>query len=67
MIDTNCKGLVYMTRAILPDFIRRNSGHIINIGSVAGTYPYSGGNVYGGTKAFVKHFSLGFKSDLLGT
>ena len=67
MIDTNCKGLVYMTRAILPDFIRRNSGHIINIGSVAGTYPYSGGNVYGGTKAFVKQFSLGLKSDLLGT
>ena len=67
MIDTNCKGLVYMTKAILPGFIKRNKGHIINIGSVAGTYPYVGGNVYGGTKAFVKQFSLGLKSDLLGT
>tara|TARA_Y100000590_G_scaffold89337_1_gene100489 strand:- start:261 stop:1019 length:759 start_codon:yes stop_codon:yes gene_type:complete len=67
MIDTNCKGLVYMTKAILPGFIKRNKGHIINIGSVAGTYPYGGGNVYGGTKAFVKQFSLGLKSDLLGT
>ena len=67
MIDTNCKGLVYMTRAVLPGLIKRNKGHIINIGSVAGSYPYEGGNVYGGTKAFVKQFSLGLKSDLLGT
>ena len=67
MIDTNCKGLVYMTRAVLPGFIKRNKGHIVNIGSVAGNYPYGGGNVYGGTKAFVKQFSLGLKSDLLGT
>ena len=67
MIDTNCKGLVYMTRAILPGLIKRNKGHIVNIGSVAGSYPYGGGNVYGGTKAFVKQFSLGLKSDLLGT
>ena len=67
MIDTNCKGLVYMTRAVLPGLIKRNKGHIINIGSVAGNYPYGGGNVYGGTKAFVKQFSLGLKSDLLGT
>ena len=67
MIDTNCKGLIYMTKAVLPDLIKRNNGHIINIGSVAGTYPYSGGNVYGGTKSFVKQFSLGLKSDLLGT
>ena len=57
MIDTNCKGLVYMTRAILPGLIKRNKGHIVNIGSVAGNYPYAGGNVYGGTKAFVKQFS----------
>ena len=56
-----------MTKAVLPDLIKRNNGHIINIGSVAGTYPYSGGNVYGGTKSFVKQFSLGLKSDLLGT
>ena len=67
MIDTNCKGLVYMTKAILPGLIKRNKGHIVNIGSVAGNYPYGGGNVYGGTKAFVKQFSLGLKSDLLGT
>ena len=67
MIDTNCKGLVYMTWAILPGLIKRNKGHIVNIGSVAGSYPYEGGNVYGGTKAFVKQFSLGLKSDLLGT
>ena len=67
MIDTNCKGLIYMTKAVLPDLIKRNNAHIINIGSVAGTYPYSGGNVYGGTKSFVKQFSLGLKSDLLGT
>ena len=67
MIDTNCKGLVYMTKAVLPGLIKRNKGHIVNIGSVAGSYPYGGGNVYGGTKAFVKQFSLGLKSDLLGT
>jgi len=67
MIDTNCKGLVCMTRAVLPGLIKRNKGHIVNIGSVAGNYPYGGGNVYGGTKAFVKQFSLGLKSDLLGT
>ena len=67
MIDTNCKGLVYITRAVLPGLIKRNKGHIVNIGSVAGSYPYEGGNVYGGTKAFVKQFSLGLKSDLLGT
>ena len=58
MIDTNCKGLVYMTRAVLTGLIKRNKGHIVNIGSVAGNYPYGGGNVYGGTKAFVKQFSL---------
>ena len=67
MIDTNCKGLVYMTRAVLPGLIKRNKGHIVNMGSVAGSYPYEGGNVYGATKAFVKQFSLGLKSDLLGT
>ena len=53
--------------AVLPGLIKRNKGHIVNIGSVAGNYPYRGGNVYGGTKAFVKQFSLGLKSDLLGT
>ena len=47
--------------------VKNNKGHIINIGSVAGSYPYAGGNVYGATKSFVKQFSLGLKSDLLGT
>ena len=67
MIDTNCKGLVYCTRAILPGMVARGSGHVINLGSVAGTYPYPGGNVYGGTKAFVHQFSLDLRSDLHGT
>jgi 3-hydroxy acid dehydrogenase/malonic semialdehyde reductase len=67
MIDTNCKGLVYCTRAILPGMVARRHGHVINLGSVAGTYPYPGGNVYGGTKAFVHEFSLNLRSDLHGT
>src|SRR5215471_10471617 len=67
MIDTNCKGLVYCTRAILPGMVARRRGHVINMGSVAGNYPYTGGNVYGGTKAFVRQFSLGLRSDLHGT
>jgi 3-hydroxy acid dehydrogenase/malonic semialdehyde reductase len=67
MIDTNCKGLVYCTREILPGMVARRSGHVINLGSVAGTYPYPGGNVYGGTKAFVHQFSLNLRSDLHGT
>jgi len=67
MIDTNCKGLVYTTRAILPGMVARGRGHVINLGSVAGSYPYPGGNVYGGTKAFVHQFSLNLRSDLHGT
>ena len=67
MIDTNCKGLVYCTRAILPGMVARRRGHVINLGSVAGNYPYPGGNVYGGTKAFVRQFSLNLRSDLHGT
>ena len=67
MIDTNCKGLVYCTRAILPGMVSRGRGHVINLGSVAGTYPYPGGNAYGGTKAFVHEFSLNLRSDLHGT
>ena len=67
MIDTNCKGLVYCTRAILPGMVARRRGHVISLGSVAGTYPYPGGNVYGGTKAFVHQFSLDLRSDLHGT
>lgn len=67
MIDTNIKGLCYLTRAILPGMVARKAGHIINIGSVAGNWPYPGGNTYGGTKAFVKQFSNNLRADLLGT
>jgi 3-hydroxy acid dehydrogenase/malonic semialdehyde reductase len=67
MIDTNCKGLVYATRAVLPGMVARSRGHVINIGSVAGSYPYPGGNVYGASKAFVHQFSLNLRSDLHGT
>jgi 3-hydroxy acid dehydrogenase / malonic semialdehyde reductase len=67
MIDTNCKGLAYCTRAVLPGMVARRRGHVINLGSVAGTYPYPGGNAYGGTKAFVHQFSLNLRSDLHGT
>jgi 3-hydroxy acid dehydrogenase / malonic semialdehyde reductase len=67
MIDTNCKGLVYCTRAILPGMVARGRGHVISLGSIAGSYPYPGGNVYGGTKAFVHQFSLNLRSDLHGT
>ncbi len=67
MIATNIIGLTYLTRQILPDMVARKSGHIINIGSTAGTYPYPGGNVYGASKAFVKQFSLNLRADLAGT
>jgi 3-hydroxy acid dehydrogenase/malonic semialdehyde reductase len=67
MIDTNCRGLVYCTRAILPGMVARGRGHVINLGSVAGGYPYPGGNVYGASKAFVHQFSLNLRSDLHGT
>lgn len=67
MLDTNCKGLLHCTRAILPRMVTRTRGHVINLGSVAGTYPYPGGNVYGATKAFVRQLSLNLRSDLHGT
>jgi 3-hydroxy acid dehydrogenase / malonic semialdehyde reductase len=67
MIDTNCKGLVTCTRAVLPGMVARGRGHVVNIGSVAASYPYPGGNVYGATKAFVHQFSENLKADLLGT
>ncbi len=67
MIETNCMGLVAMTHALLPGMIERGRGHIFNLGSVAGRYPYPGGNVYGATKAFVRQFSLNLRADLLGT
>lgn len=67
MVDTNIKGLIYCTRQILPGMVKRQRGHIVNIGSVAGSTPYPGGNVYGATKAFVKQFSNNLRADLLGT
>lgn len=67
MIATNCKGLVTMTRLVLPDMVARGSGLVINIGSTAGHYPYPGGSVYGATKAFVEQFTLNLRADLVGT
>ncbi|WEN43710.1 NADP-dependent 3-hydroxy acid dehydrogenase YdfG [Thauera sp. GDN1] len=67
MIDTNCTGLVQVTRAFLPGMVERNRGHVFNLGSVAGRWPYAGGNVYGATKAFVRQFSLNLLADLSGT
>jgi 3-hydroxy acid dehydrogenase/malonic semialdehyde reductase len=67
MIDTNVSGLVRITRAVLPGMVTRNRGDVINMSSVAASYPYPGGNVYGATKAFVRQFSLNLRSDLLGT
>lgn len=67
MIDANIKGLVYCTRLLLPGMVERNRGHVINMGSTAGQWPYPGGNVYGGAKAFVHQFSYNLRSDLTGT
>ena len=67
MIDTNTKGLVTVTRTVLPEMLARNSGVIINIGSMAGNTPYPGGNVYGATKAFVEQFTRNLRADLAGT
>ena len=67
MVDTNIKGLLYMTRKILPAMVARGKGHIMNIGSIAGSWPYPGGNTYGATKAFVQQFSRNLRADLHGT
>ena len=67
MIETNVKGLVTMTHAILPDMVARNSGMIINLGSVAGATPMPGANVYGATKAFVDQFTRNLRADMAGT
>ncbi len=67
MVDTNIKGLMYCTRSLLPGMVERNRGHIINLGSIAGSWPYPGGNVYGSTKAFVKQFSNNLRADLYGS
>ena len=67
MIDTNIKGLLIMTRLIVPQMVKRNSGHIINIGSVAGDAAYAGGNVYCATKAAVKALTDGLRIDVADT
>ncbi|WP_293382540.1 SDR family NAD(P)-dependent oxidoreductase [Phenylobacterium sp. SCN 70-31] len=67
MIATNVTGLARVTRAILPGMVARNRGDVLNLSSVAASYPYPGGNVYGATKAFVRQFSLNLRADLLGT
>jgi 3-hydroxy acid dehydrogenase / malonic semialdehyde reductase len=67
MIDTNVKGLLYVTRAIVPDMVRRNCGHVINLGSIAGHETYPKGNIYCATKAAVRSLTEGLKQDLLGT
>jgi 3-hydroxy acid dehydrogenase / malonic semialdehyde reductase len=67
MIDTNIKGLLYVTRAVVPGMVARGRGHVVNIGSIAGHQTYPQGNVYCGTKAAVRSISEGLKIDLLGT
>jgi 3-hydroxy acid dehydrogenase/malonic semialdehyde reductase len=67
MISSNINGLVYCTRLLLPGMIARKRGHVVNLGSVAGEFPYPGGNVYGAAKAFVHQFSNNLRADLLGT
>lgn len=67
MVETNIKGLYHLTRIVLPGMVERDCGHIINMGSIAGTYPYPGGNVYGASKAFVKQFSNNLLTDLVHT
>ncbi len=66
MIATNVTGLVHLTRAVLPQMVARNDGLVVNMGSVAANYAYAGGNVYGGTKAFVRQFTQNLRSDLVG-
>lgn len=66
MIATNVNGLLYTVNALLPGMVARDEGHVVLLGSVAGDYPYPGGNVYGATKAFVKQFALNLRADLIG-
>ena len=66
MIQVNINGLLYTVRLTLPGMVDRDEGHVVLLGSVAGDYPYPGGNVYGGVKAFVKQFALNLRSDILG-
>jgi len=66
MVGTNVLGLLYLTRAVLPNMVKRGSGHIVNLGSVAGRWTYPGGGVYCATKAAVRVLSEGLRMDLLG-
>lgn len=66
MVQTNIMGVLHCTQALLPRMLEKNDGHIVNLSSIAGTYPYPGGNVYGATKAFVTQFTLNLRADLLG-
>ena len=67
MVDTNIKGLLTCTRAILPQMVERDQGHVVNIGSVAASWPFPKSNVYGASKAFVHQFSRAIRTDLMGT
>lgn len=67
MIDTNIKGLARMTHALLPGMVERDNGHIVNMGSIAGSWPYPGGNAYCATKAFVEQFSRCLRADVVGS
>ena len=67
MIEVNIKALAYITHLVLPQMVKRKSGHIITLGSIAGRWPYPGGNVYGASKAFVRQFALNLRADLAGT
>ena len=66
MVATNVTGMLHITRALLPGMVERNRGHIINLSSIAASYPYPGGHVYGASKAFVTQFSLNLRADLAG-
>ena len=67
VLATNVAGLLHVTRALLPGMVGRDRGHVVNLGSTAGIYPYPGGHIYGASKAFVAHFTLNLKADLIGT
>ena len=66
MVAVDVVGVMHVTRALLPGMVARNRGHIVSLGSIAGTYPYPGGHVYGASKAFVAQFMLNLKADLVG-
>lgn len=67
MVRTNCLGVLYVSRALLPGMVERGRGDVVNISSIAGSWPYPGGNVYAATKAFLTQLSLNLRADLVGT